>query len=68
MDGITEADYKYARRVWKVFQILNECQYHDLYVHRDTLLLEEIFESFQKKCIETCDIGWANFLSVLGLV
>ena len=39
MDGITEADYKYARRVWKVFQILNECQYHDLYVHRDTLLL-----------------------------
>lgn len=68
MDGITEADYKYARRVWKVFQILNECQYHDLYMHRDTLLLEEIFESFQKKCIETCDINWADFLSVPGLV
>ena len=52
MEGITDADYKHAKRVCKDFRIQNLGQYHDRALHCDTLLLADVFESFQNICIE----------------
>ena len=37
MEGITDADYAYPKRVCKDFQIPNLGDYHDLYVQSDAL-------------------------------
>ena len=42
-------------------------EYHDLYVLSDTLLLEDVFENFRDKCIETYELDPAHFLSAPGL-
>ena len=31
-EGITDEDYAHAQKVWKVFEIKNLGEYHDLYV------------------------------------
>ena len=41
MDDITDADYMYAKRVYKDFEIKNIGEYHDLC----TLLLADVFEN-----------------------
>ena len=48
MEDITGADYKYAVKVWKNFEIKYLGFYNDLGVESDTLLLEEklYFETF----------------------
>ena len=32
LEGITDKDYGHAQKVWKVFEINNLGEYHDLYV------------------------------------
>ena len=44
---ITDEDYAYAQKVWKVFEIKNLGEYHDLYVQSDTLLLADVFGSLE---------------------
>ena len=39
-------------KVWDVFEIKNQGEYHDLYVLCDTLLLANVFQNFRDKCIE----------------
>ena len=51
MTGITDADYRH----------------NDLYVQKDTIILSDVFESLQKKCIELYELDWAYFLSALRL-
>ena len=46
-------NYKHTKRVWKKFEIKNLSGYHDFYVQNNTLLLADVFESFQTKCIGT---------------
>ena len=67
MEGITSADYRYAKRVYKEFKIKNLGDYHDLYLQSDTLLLADVFENFRNKCIEIYEIDPAHFLSAPGL-
>ena len=67
MEDITDAEYKHAKRVWKDFKIKNLGEYHDLYVQYDTLLLANLFENFQNKCIEIYELDPAHFLSAPGL-
>ena len=38
MEDITDADYAYAKRVCREFEIKNLGKYRDLYVHSNTLL------------------------------
>ena len=47
MEDITDVDYKYAKRVFKVFNNKNVGNYHDLYVRSDTLLLSDVFENYR---------------------
>ena len=66
-EDITYEDYTHAQKVWKVFKIKNLCEYHDLYVQSDTLLLADAFENFKDRCINTSKLDPAHFLSAPGL-
>ena len=67
LEDISDEDYAHAQKVWKVFEIKNLGDYHDLYVQSDTLLLADVFENFRDKCIEIYGLDPAHFLSALGL-
>ena len=68
MEGITSVDYRHAKRVYKEFKLKYLCDYHDLYVQSDTLLLADVFENFRNKCIEIYELDPAHFVSAPGLV
>ena len=67
MEDITDADYAQAKRVSKDFETENLGQYHDLYVHSDTLLLADEFENFRNMCLKIYELDLAKFLSAPGL-
>ena len=64
LEDITDKDYAHAQKVWDVFEIKNQSEYHDLYVLRDTLLLANVFQNFRDKCIEIYrldpDFSWST--------
>ena len=66
-EGITDEDYAHAQKVWKLFEIKNLGEYHDLYVQSDTLLLADMFENFRVKCIDIYKVDPAHFLLAPGL-
>ena len=66
-ENITDEDYAHAQKVWDTFKTKNLGEYHDLYVHSDTLLLADVFENFRDKCIEKYELDPAHFLSAPGL-
>ena len=49
------------------FKIKNICEYHDLYIQSDSLLLADVFENFWNKCIEIYELDPAHFSSAPGL-
>ena len=67
MESITDADYKYAERVFKIFKMNNLGDYHDLCVQSDTLLLADVFESFRIMCLKEYELDFAHYLSAHGL-
>ena len=67
LEGISDADYEHVKKVLEAFEIKNLGEYHDLYVHFDTLLLVDDFENFRDKCIEIYELDPAHFLSAPGL-
>ena len=46
MEDINDADYRYAKRFCKEFEIKKFGQYNDLYRQSDTLLLADKFNNF----------------------
>ena len=67
LEGISNADYEHAQKVWKVFEIKNHGEYHDLYAQSDTLLLADVFENFRDKCNEIYELDPVYFVSAPGL-
>ena len=65
-EGITDKNYVHAQKVWKVFEIKDIGEYHDLYVQCNTLLLVDVFENFRHECNETYKLDPAHFLSAPG--
>ena len=61
MKDITDANYKHAKRMWKDFEIKKLGDYHDLYVHGDTLLLADVLEGFRNKYTEIYELDSAHF-------
>ena len=49
---VSEKEYQRACDVWKVFEIKNLGQYHDLYLKTDVLLLCDVFEKFISVCLK----------------
>ena len=62
LEDITDADYMYAKRVCKEFEIKKLCEYHDLYLKSDTLLLADVFENFRKMCLKIYHLDPLKFL------
>ena len=51
LDNISVEDYVHPQKVWDVFEIKNLGEYHDLYVHSDTLLIADVYENFRNNCL-----------------
>ena len=67
MEDITDADYAYAKRICKDFEIKSLGEYQDLYVQSDTLFLAEVFENFRNMCLEIYELDSAKCLSATRL-
>ena len=65
--GITDEDYAHAQEVWDAFGRRTLCDYHDLYVATDSLLLADVFENFRKVCQEKYGLDPARYYSAPGL-
>ena len=48
MENNKVSDYNHWKRIYKDFEIKNLGQYHDLYLKRDTLLLDDVCQNFKK--------------------
>ena len=66
MEDITDADYRHTKGVCKDLQIKYFGEYHDLYVQRDTLLLADLFENFQKMYLENYQLDPARLVTAPG--
>ena len=67
LENISDKDYAHAQKVWKVFEIKNRGDYHDLYVKSDTLLLPDVFENFRNMCLKIHKLDPVYFVSAPGL-
>ena len=70
MKNIDDIDYRLGNNVFKRFKLKNlgeYHEYHDLYIQSDTLLLVDVFENFRNKCFEVYESDTAHFLSLPGL-
>ena len=67
LEGISDADYAHAQKLWEVLGIKNRSEYHDLYAQSDTLLLADVFENFRNKCLEIYELDPIYFVSAPGL-
>ena len=65
--GISEKEYQRALDVWKVLEIKNLGQYHDLYLKTDVLLLCYVFEKFINVCLSYYNLDPSHCFSSLGL-
>ena len=67
LEGINNADYAHAQKVWEVFGVKNRGEYHDFYAQSYTLLLTDVFENFRDKCNEIYELDPVYFVSAPGL-
>ena len=65
IEGVTDIDYRHAKKVFKEFRINNFGKYRNLYVQSDRILLADVFENFRNKCIEIYEPDPGHFLSAL---
>ena len=63
LEGISDANYAHAQKVWEVFGIKNRVEYRNLYAQSDTLLLADVFENFRNMCLEIYGLDPTYFLS-----
>ena len=68
MEDITVADYMYAKRVCKDFEMKNLGEFHDFYLKSNTLLLLDVFENFRKIFLKNYHLNLPKFLSTPGLL
>ena len=66
-EGISDENYKHAKKVWKTFEMKNLEDYHNLYNRVDVLLLTDVFENFRGICIENYNLDPAHYYTAPGL-
>ena len=47
-EDISDEEYGHAQKFWDTFGIENMCQYHDLYLKSDVLLLADVFQNLSR--------------------
>ena len=65
--GVNLKEYQRACDVWKVFEIKDLGQYHDLYSKTDVLLLCDVFEKFISVCLKDYCLDPCHYFSSPGL-
>ena len=65
--GITDEEYFKAYNVWKVFNIKNLGEHHDLYLKTDVLLLCDVSEKFIDVCLRGYGLDPCHYFSSPGL-
>ena len=68
MKDFTDANWTYAKRVCKDFEINILGEYHGFYGQNETLLLADEFENFGNMCLEIYELDPVRFLTAPGLV
>ena len=63
---ISEEEYSTACNVWKVFDIKNLGEYHDLYIKTGVLLLCDVFEKFTDVCLKDYGLDPCHYFSSPG--
>ena len=48
MEDIKDANYMLTKRCCRVFEVKKFCEYHNLHLKSDTLLLDDFFKKFRK--------------------
>ena len=66
MEGITDADYRHANKVFKEFQLKHIGEYNDLYVQSDALLLADVVENFRNMCMKISELDPSHFYQRQG--
>ena len=64
---VTDKEHQRACDVWKVFDIKNLGEYHDLYLKNDVLLLCDVFEKFIDVCLKDYGLDPCHYYSLPGL-
>ena len=59
--GISDKDYRHAKKVWRTFEMKNLEDYHNLYNEVDVLLLADVFENFRDTCIKNYRLDPAHY-------
>ena len=65
--GITDADFAHAEDVWKTFGMSTMCEYHDLYLKTDVLLLADVFENFRDMALEHFKVDPCHYVTAPGM-
>ena len=63
LDGISDEDYDHAKRVWTNFNMRSMCEYHDLYLKTDALLLADVFENFRDMALKHFEVDPCHYLT-----
>jgi len=62
--SITREDYRFAKSVWKEFNMKNLVDYTALYCKIDVVILAEVFEKFRDEMIKFSQIDPAHYISL----
>ena len=65
--SITDEEYFRVVNVWKIFDIKNLGEYHDLYLKTDVLLLCGVFEKFIDVCLKDYGLDPCHYFGSPGL-
>ena len=63
IENITYEDYKHAQKIWDIFEIKNQGEYHDLYFQSDTLLISDTYKNFRNMCLNIYELDPVYFVS-----
>jgi hypothetical protein len=65
-DSVSDDDFLHAHNVYKVFEMNNLWNYHDLYLLTDIFLLTDVLVSFRKMCLDYYKIDPFHSYTVPG--
>lgn len=66
-ETITTKTYEHAQQVWNKFNCKTLCDYHDLYLKTDVVLLADVFQTFRKTCMGSFKLDPLHYYTAPGL-
>ncbi|XP_051168421.1 uncharacterized protein LOC127286149 [Leptopilina boulardi] len=58
---VSDEDYLHAQRIWSTFNCSDLCEYVDLYMKTDVLLLADILKNFRHQCLQAYRLDPAHY-------